>query len=519
MGGDPAAELSALPGDGRSLAIVMGRTFSRAASHSGRRGARLGAFTFAAGVLATFGVGCAAPTPETRPSLLLVVVDTLRADAVSAYGAVAGTTPAIDALAAGGVRYTHAYAPAPWTIPSHASLFTGLGVERHRVGIGNRMTAAPELVMLAERLRDAGYDTAAFVENSLVGEPFGLMQGFEHAAVQPLTQGLAEIARAGSSTFDALASLDAWARDRDAGRPFFVFVNLIDAHEPYLVRPPNRFLPPGVDDARAAEVARAQSPMRICDAIPPADELAILHGLYLGDVAAADAKVGAIHRRVEAAAGAQPLVTIVTADHGEHLGEHRLLDHNYTVREAALRIPLVVAGLPDTAPAVVDTPVTLTDVTASVLSWAAVDVTDRLDGRPLPVAPGALPAPRDLLTAYSDSDAMRDDWPLDGKIPGPTPARKRQHCGAEDRVFGDMAALIRYPHKLIWYSRNAPQLFDVAQDPQERADLIGERPDVAQALQAELAARLARSRPFVRADDAAVDPRAREALRALGYAE
>jgi hypothetical protein len=86
-------------------------------------------------------------------------------------------------------------------------------------------------------------------------------------------------------------------------------------------------------------------------------------------------------------------------------------------------------------------------------------------------------------------------------------------------VFGDMAALIRYPHKLIWYSRNAPQLFDVAQDPQERADLIGERPDVAQALQAELAARLARSRPFVRADDAAVDPRAREALRALGYAE
>jgi len=454
-----------------------------------------------------------------RPSLLLVVVDTLRADAVSAYGAVAGTTPAIDALAESGLRYAHAYAPAPWTIPSHASLFTGLGVEHHRVGIGNRLTASTDLVMLAERLRDAGYETAAFVENSLVGEPFGLMQGFEHAAVQPLTQGLAEIARPGSSAFDVLQSLDAWAGGRDGERPFFVFVNLIDAHEPYLVRPTNPFLPPGVDAARAAEVARAQSPTRMCNALPTVDELAILHGLYLGDVAVADAKVGTILQRVRAAAGAQPLITIVTADHGEHLGEHRLLDHNYTVREEALHIPLVVAGLPETPPAVIETPVTLTDVTASLLVWAGVGVTNELDGRPLPLGQDAPGEPRDLLSAYSDSDTMREDWPLEGRIPGPTPARKRQHCGADDRVFGDMAALIRYPHKLIWYSRNPPELFDLAQDPQERTDLRDTRPEIAQALRRELASRLEKSRPFVRADDAAVDPRAREALRALGYAE
>jgi arylsulfatase A-like enzyme len=491
----------------------------RAASQTGRRGPLLGALTCTASLLVLVGCGGTRSTDPARPSVLLIVVDTLRADAVSAYGAVAGTTPVIDALAASGLRYARAYAPAPWTIPSHASLFTGLGVERHRVGIGNRLTAAADLVMLAERLRDAGYDTAAFVENSLVGEPFGLMQGFEHAAVQPLTQGLAEIARPGSSAFDVLTSLDAWAGARDAGRAFFVFVNVIDAHEPYLVRPTNPFLPPGVDGARAAEVARAQSPTRICDAVPPADDLAVLHGLYLGDVAAADAKVGAIQRRLEAAAGGRPFVTVVTADHGEHLGEHRLLDHNYTVREAALRIPLVVAGLPDTVPAVIDTPVTLTDVTASILGWAGIDVAGALDGRPLPTTPHDATEPRDLLTAYSDSDTMREDWPLDGRIPGPTPARKRQHCSVDDRVFGDMAALIRYPHKLIWYSRNSPQLFDVAQDPHEEADLSATQPELAQTLANELATRLARSRPFVRSDDAVVDPRAREALRALGYAE
>ncbi|HJQ84150.1 MAG TPA: sulfatase-like hydrolase/transferase [Candidatus Binatia bacterium] len=107
--------------------------------------------------------GCSGRAASERPSVLLVVFDTLRADAVSAYGAVAGTTPNVDALAATGLRYTRAHAPAPWTMPSHVTLFTGLGVEHHHVGMSERITAPAELVMLAERLRDAGYDTAGFV--------------------------------------------------------------------------------------------------------------------------------------------------------------------------------------------------------------------------------------------------------------------------------------------------------------------------------------------------------------------
>ena len=225
--------------------------------------------------------------------MLLVVIDTLRADAVSAYGAVRGTTPQVDALAEQGLRYTHAYAPAPWTIPSHVSLFTGLGVEHHHVGMSERITAGPELVMLAERLRDAGYETAGFAENPLIGEPFGMNQGFEHFSARTLEQLLAEFRQPGSSGYDVARAVESWARGRDPHRPFFVFVNLFEPHEPYRVREVNRFLPPGTtaaDGGRRCSSPRAASAI----ALPSSEELAILRGLYLGDVAAADATLGEI---------------------------------------------------------------------------------------------------------------------------------------------------------------------------------------------------------------------------------
>src|SRR6185369_7942453 len=141
-----------------------------------RRAVRAAALVAIAAV-SLIAIGCSQPAKTAeRPSILLVVLDTVRADAVSAYGTVSGTTPYLDGLASHGLRYAHAFSPAPWTTPSHASLFTGLGVEHHRVGMSDHITAGPDLVMLAERLHDAGYQTAAFIENPLVGEPFGMAQ-------------------------------------------------------------------------------------------------------------------------------------------------------------------------------------------------------------------------------------------------------------------------------------------------------------------------------------------------------
>ena len=114
---------------------------------------------FALGLVGVAGLACTPVDP--RPSIVLVVIDTLRADAVSAYGTVEGTTPAIDALAAKGLLYSRAYSPSPWTLPSHASLFTGLGIEDHGAGLAGQSSLPERFVTLAERLAEAGYETAA----------------------------------------------------------------------------------------------------------------------------------------------------------------------------------------------------------------------------------------------------------------------------------------------------------------------------------------------------------------------
>src|SRR5262245_9771618 len=115
---------------------------------------------------------------DARPSFVLAVLDTMRADAVSCYGSVAGTTPTLDRLAAGGLRYTRAFAQAHWTLPSHATLFTGLAPSRHGVD-WRRPEATGDLTTLAERLRDGGYETVGVSENPWVTSAFHLDQGFE----------------------------------------------------------------------------------------------------------------------------------------------------------------------------------------------------------------------------------------------------------------------------------------------------------------------------------------------------
>ncbi|HYD50369.1 MAG TPA: sulfatase [Terriglobales bacterium] len=447
------------------------------------------------------------------PSIVVVVVDTLRADAVSAYGEVSGTTPNIDALAERGLRYQHAYAPAPWSIPSHVSLFSGLGPERHGIGLRNRAVAPEELKMLAERLRDAGYETAGFVENTLISAPFGMEQGFDHFRARSLEQTVADMYHPGSTDFSIAAEIEHWVAQRDKSRPFFVFVNLFDAHEPYPVRDENPFLPAGVTKERASGVE--QSLNRICDRLPPAEELAILRGLYLGDVAAADALVGKVHQLTTTAAGDRQLISVVTSDHGEHLGEHRLIDHSYTVYNPALRIPLIVSGVRDIDPAVIDARVTLTDVTASVLQWANVPADD-IDGVPLPRGAVLGDEGRALLSMLQDI-APPPDWPFEVvPLDENADAEAREHCGSEDRVFGEMVAVIRYPYKLNWYARYPAQLYNIEEDPREEFDLASAHPDVVERLSSTAQQKI-RAGQLGGPEPVAIDSKAREALRVLGY--
>ncbi len=463
-------------------------------------------------LLALWGAsGCARAPADPRPSFLLVVLDTVRADAVSALGSEPGVTPAFDALARAGLLYAHAYAEAPWTVPSHASLFSGLGVEHHGVGAARRVVLPEAVETLAERLAAEGYETVGLSENPLVSAPFGLSQGFERYAVRSGEDLVAESWDSGTAGF-VMSNLETWTRRRRPGRPFFLFVNLMDAHEPYAVREANPFLPEGAD-AGAARRLR-QSTARICDAIPPPPELALLRGLYLGDVAAADRKLAAIRTRLAERGLAERLVTIVTSDHGEHLGEDRLLDHQFSVHNVLLHVPLVVHGVAGAAPARIEAPVSLLDLAPSLLAWAGAEPAAELSGRPLPVAEPAQPA-RPLLAVYGGEKP--GDWPEAVRV---YPGEKREHCGPGDRVFGDMATLTRYPLKLVWYRHHAPRLFDLSWDPRERSDLAAQRPEVRERLASELRERLETSGVF-EADPAepAAPPEAVERLRSLGYVE
>ncbi len=475
--------------------------------------------------LAVMG-GC---TPERvepadpRPSILLVVVDTMRADAVSAYGAIEGTTPAFDALASAGLLYRRAYAPSPWTLPSHASLLTGFGPDRHGVGIAGRMGLRAELATLAEHLADAGYQTAGFSENPLISDLFGFEKGFERFSARTVEDAMNEENHPGSSQFDIVDEVTAFAAKRDRERPFFVFVNLFDPHTPYLPREENRFVDPDVsvgdswtpDDLKNAAY-------RICDRLPSAEDLKILHGLYLGDVAEADAKLGKIEAIARGAAGEGPLIVVATADHGEHFGEHRLLSHEFSVRAPVLHIPLVVHGVPDAPAGGIDLLVTLEDVAASVLDWAGVEIPPEFSGRPLPIRDSVSGrSDVDLVAVYSDA-TLKESSNGEGRLSFSEDAQnlKRSNCWSRDRVYGDMVALTRWPFKLIWFEKYPAELYDLSWDPMERSDLADLRPEIsgplieeAQRLAAELGLAIS-ERKIEAPSDAEL-----EALRGLGYVE
>jgi hypothetical protein len=429
---------------------------------------------------------------DSRPSVVLIVVDTLRADAVSAHGRVEGTTPTMDALAESGIRYELAVAPAPYTASSHASLFTGLRVDEHGVGLSPNGIAQDSLQMLAEDFQQAGYATAGFSENSLLGPEFGFDQGFDRYEVADLIK----VIRAdmngedSANTLGLVERVRAFMRTRDRSRPYFLFINIIDPHDPYIVREVNRWVPDGTTPSELRLVKlRHRIPRAICDRLPPPADQAIFRGLYLGDVAAADRKLDRLLSVLDSSAEDEERLTVVTSDHGEHLGEHGLMGHRFSVRSPALRIPLIVAGLPDVTPATVETPVEMRSLRQSLLCWSLAESCPA----ELPLENGTAPevANPPIFSIYSDIAAPTPEVHRtrlgfgDGQW---IPDSSRSGCGPEDLVFGEMVSMIRYPMKVTWVEGQEILLHDLSWDPGERSNQLELQPKVADVLVPELQA-------------------------------
>ena len=274
-----------------------------------------------------------ASRPALMPSILLVTLDTTRADAIGpdARGL---DTPGFNALAARGRRFRQAYATAPETLPSHSSMMTGLYPGGHGVHENARYLAGIHPV-LAARLKDAGYRTAAFVSSFILSRRFGLARGFD---VYDDTLAGAQVERSSRETTDAaLAYLG-----QDSTQPLFLWVHYFDPHTPYT--------PP---DGAARADARSR---------------------YFGEVAEMDRQLARLDEAflAHAARRREPAAVIVAGDHGEGLGDHGELQHGNLLYQSTMQVPLVVVG-PGVEPGTTDALVSTRRVFHTVLDWAGVD--------------------------------------------------------------------------------------------------------------------------------------------------
>jgi arylsulfatase A-like enzyme len=302
----------------------------------------LAALTLAAALLAP---SCSSGTGR-RTSIVLVVWDTCRGDRVSVNGYPRPTSPRLDALAKEGTTFRRCFTPAPWTPPAHASLFTGLLPRDHgvRQGTGGERVN-PGVPLLAETLKGAGYETVCITANGMVSGINGLTDGFETVVRVLRTDDPRGTGQ------DARDRVKAWLDGRRTSgerRPFFLFVNLMECHQPYVVETSAVAATRGdaaVNGARrAAELVTMKRTSAHLFGGEPVDAatLADLGAAYDGSILLDDRWTGEILDLLGDAGLREGTFVAVTSDHGENLGEHGELSHLMSVYEPVLHVPLVV---------------------------------------------------------------------------------------------------------------------------------------------------------------------------------
>ncbi len=442
-------------------------------------------------LLLTAALTGACASKPVPPSFLVITIDTTRADRLGCYGYARDTSPTIDALAASGVRFDFAIAQSATTPVACASLLTGRypynhGLRTMHGRAHNRLDA--EVRTLQGRLGELGYATAGFVSAFPASSWYGLDRGFDVFDESFLSQRQPEIGADGSvetvrsqrNASETTVRLLPWLRE-NAMRPFFVWLHYFDPHDV-------TFVPP--DSIRERFVSGTAAP----------GSKEHLSDTYDSEIFFADLHVRAVLDELERLGARERTVVVVTADHGEGLGDHDWWGRGILYQEQ-IRVPLIFNGPSVQKGLVIAEPVEHVDLAPTVLEMAgAVPDPDDFDGRSLAA----------VLRSGRTTARSRAVFSEVHNILAFAP-------GAEQRVRSEMYSIIRMPLKLIHVARDASQdeLYDLAADPHEARNLMPSRREDAEVLLADLLSRDAID-GYV-PDPSALSEAEREQLRSLGY--
>jgi arylsulfatase A-like enzyme len=429
----------------------------------------------------------------SRPNILLLTIDTLRADHLGAYGYDRSTSPNLDAFAKESVLFENAFSVSSWTLPAHASLLTGLFPAEH--GVVTDISALPvSSETLAEIMSGNGYETFAAVSHVYLTERYGFEQGFDRfddrlsaaSAHKPVAAGIVD------RTID-------WLAGRESERPFFAWLHIFDPHWDYAPPSPyDKMFDPHYDGSMKGDFHSLSSYFKAAkgyDTPPHFPERDFEHvvALYDGEIAYVDAEVGRLFEHLKSRGVWDETMIAVVSDHGEEFMEHGSLEgHQWTLYDEVVRVPLMLR-IPGGrfSGEVVRTPVSTVGLAGTVLDYAGIPQS----------------RPRRSLAAVIESSGG-DRPPVPPLLADLTIRREKRLTAIRDGDF-----------KLLRGAEGEVELYRVSVDPGETSDLSAERPVDVERLSKRLDEVLESLAPLPDAgrEREVLDPAAIHRLRATGY--
>lgn len=385
-------------------------------------------YTYLSVVLILLLAVCGCGETDSRRNVIVIIIDTLRADHLGCYGYGRNTSPAVDSLAAEGVRWEYPTAQANWTLPAIASIYSGLSTRSHGVMMSDDYVTwgmDPEMPTMATVLSDHGYSTGGFVNVYLISERLGFHRGFQRFYVNYMGHGMA------GETVDQFLQ---WREEDDSGRPFFTVIHLYDVHDPY--DPPAPY-----DTFYTEEGARGLTTWTRTVEDHPADpeEKDHLMGLYDGEINWVDSQLSRVFSWLRDSGQAGNTLVVFTSDHGEAFLERegRAGILHRSLYQEIVRVPLIMAGPGIPSGEVRDDPVGQFDIFPTLLAYLEIDLQPGLDGM----------------------DILSEEVPDDRVLP-------------TSRFRADRASVTRSGRKVMWCARtDSSWMYDLSADPMEQHPL------------------------------------------------